>query len=123
MNFRKDKEDANAPSIISLLRGCGFEVTKCERPVDIHISNPVTGRGGWAEIKAEKSMVKRGQLEFLTSLRQPGTIVANEREALAFATTFSGWTEHEKQNVIALLIRNPGMKQFTQKQVRDALNT
>ncbi len=124
-NFRKDKEDSNAPEIIASLRAHGYDVTKCERPVDIHIYDPSTGKSGWAEIKTEyrSANIKRGQLAFLSGCRQPGTIVTNELEALIFARDFEGWTQLQKDAITMLLIRNPNTKDFKPAEVEAALGT
>lgn len=98
----------------------GYEVIETDRPVDAHVADG--SRFGWMEIKNDRSMVKRTQLEFMSETRSPVALVTNEGEALIFASNFEGWSEHEKQRIVGLLLRNPKMKQFTQKQVRDALN-
>lgn len=112
---RKDKEDANAPKIIATLEAHGYEVTKTERPVDIHIYDPRSKKGGWAEIKCEGKTVtaKRHQLAFLSEARQPATIIKNEAEALIFASTFNGWDDKQKDAIASLLIKNPTAKLFT----------
>lgn len=112
---RKDKDDANAPEIIASLKGHGYEVTKTERPVDIHIYDPDSGKGGWVEIKVpgKKVTAKRHQLKFLSECQQPGTIVTSEGEALVFASNFEGWSDKQKDEIAKLLIRNPESKLFT----------
>lgn len=117
----RDQRDTNHSEIVASLRMHGYSVTETERPVDIHIADG--SAFGWAEIKTEErdAKVKRTQLEWMSETPDPVTIVKTEGEALVFASNFKGWTEHEKERIAGLLIRNPA-KQFTQKQVRDALN-
>lgn len=120
---RKDKDDANAPEIIASLKAHGYEVTKTARPVDLHIYDPGSNQGGWAEIKMDGKNVlaKRHQLEFLSDARQPGTIIRNEGEALTFAATFRGWSDKQKDEIAKLLIRNPTAKVFKMELINKTL--
>lgn len=102
-----DKPDANAANLIASLKLHGYDVIRIDKPVDILIYDPDTGRAGLAEIKSEKTTIRRSQIQHIVDHTMPCAIVKSEGEALVFAGTMEGFSDIEKSRMDAWLIRNP----------------
>lgn len=109
--FVRQIRDGNHKELVDHLEKHGIEVIETFRPLDCLVFHG--GQSGWIEIKTEKrnAPIQTNQIEFMANTRMPVAFVKTVDEALAFAKTFSGLTQRQKDN-LGVFLRTANKTQY-----------